>query len=71
MGQCCASHPGDQSEINDIKKPEAVGGEDNQALAQTEAATKIQANYRGVKARQQVKEDYGFEANTNNEEPRE
>jgi hypothetical protein len=29
MGQCCASQPGDQNELNDIKKPAAVGnGED-------------------------------------------
>ncbi len=26
MGQCCATNPGDQNELNDIKKPEAVTG---------------------------------------------
>ena len=70
MGQCCASHPGDQNELNDMKKPAAVGnGEDGNQLvvAQTEAALKIQANYRGVKTRKQVKEEFGFESKTIND----
>jgi hypothetical protein len=70
MGQCCTSNAGDQNELNDAKKPEAVlgngteGANQNEDSAKIEAATKIQANYRGVKTRKQIKEDHGFEAKT-------
>ena len=37
-------------------------------MAQTEAALKIQANYRGVKTRKQVKEEFGFESKTINDQ---
>ena len=43
MGQCCAANPGDQNELNDIKKPVTVSGtEDEQSKrAENNAAVKI------------------------------
>ena len=41
MGQCCASNPGDQNELNDIKKPEAVSG--TEGAIQVEDSSKIEA----------------------------
>jgi hypothetical protein len=29
MGQCCASHPGDQNELNDIKKLNSFAATDD------------------------------------------
>ena len=69
MGQCCASHPGDQNELNDIKKPKTVSGTDDATLikVETESAVKIQAYYRGVMTRKLIKEQYGFESKTIND----
>jgi len=43
MGQCCASNPGDQNELNDIKKPEAVAGSGTEGAIQVEDSSKIEA----------------------------
>ena len=69
MGQCCASHPGDQNELNDIKKPTTATGTDDaaQIKVETESAVKIQAYYRGVMTRKLIKEQYGFESKTKND----
>ncbi len=43
MGQCCADHPGDQNELNDIKKPKTVSGTEDEQYrkAENDAAVKI------------------------------
>ena len=65
MGACCTSNAGDAPEINSTK-PSTVAAKDDQQNAH-EAATKVQAYYRGVMTRRVIKEEYGFEATTMND----